>query len=546
VIFDVANKQVLQKEDTSELVLEWRDLHNTLDPSMRSSEVPYQTKFLFTGDRLEVWADCREITGNLKNLEYIFNTETPTGHSKSISTFIPTYEQEKHDLSKRVKETLDHFAKLNGIDISRLPGDFEDRFLLYCYPLLRTVYDLDVNFHNIKKWPGTYEDDPDFNRLPSYFKKSTLKEAIKEATGVSSSKMLKLMGGSLIRSREHYVEEAIMKVEGGFAASMLERDGFVPSITATKIDSYHVFIRKEIRDKIFDTARFLIKLLSVDHFYRLVEHNSDLLLQTYSTNPDGIIDFFRKHYTDKRIYNLFMQSFSKSYLRDLINQYNEYKDPDLIPPKLRGKYHKGIVVPKKVKSIQELHDKISAQYNEIKAADKNKTIPYTAQEFELHGHRYKDVELILPSEGSVLVEWGKTLSHCIASYAERASKKEILLVGVKVCGKLLYTLEIKVYRATNAKKALHDNLIVDNNGNIPLARLGAKENLLVIWDNVEIKQFYGYKNKTPEQYEDKELRGIVTTLLEEVLIRPAQNEEDHQNSDPENHDPHPNQPPREA
>jgi PcfJ-like protein len=135
----------------------------------------------------------------------------------------------------------------------------------------------------------------------------------------------------------------------------------------------------------------------------------------------------------------------QSHLSDVVRQCNEYKSPSSIPPKLRTEYPNGLELPKNWKTLKELHDKVSVEYSKIKAEDNNKPIEYTPEEFQLHGLKEGNIELILPSEGATLVAWGKDQSHCVASYADRAARKELMILGVRVDDVHKYTLELRIH-----------------------------------------------------------------------------------------------------
>ena len=173
--------------------------------------------------------------------------------------------------------------------------------------------------------------------------------------------------------------------------------------------------------------------------------------------------------------------------------------------KLREKYPNGLELPKNWKTLKELHDKVSVMYNEIKAEDNNKTISYDEVEWGLHGMRKDNIELILPSEGKTLVEWGAEQNHCVASYAERAAAKECIIVGVKINGKHLYTIDLRVSKRTIPVPPTE--VIFDSKSDFKIQRKTA-----YMWN---INQFYGYKNHTPEAVGDGEIKKKVREMFTE-------------------------------
>jgi hypothetical protein len=116
-------------------------------------------------------------------------------------------------------------------------------------------------------------------------------------------------------------------------------------------------------------------------------------------------------------------------LRDAARQWFERKEEISLDFDFRG--------------LKELHDHISRLYRNLK--DKDFQIEVTercASVEKIPVSEKFPAEIVFPRSRYQLNDWGHDLSHCIASYSERARRKELLLIGVVNEGKLLYTLEV--------------------------------------------------------------------------------------------------------
>lgn len=206
-----------------------------------------------------------------------------------------------------------------------------------------------------------------------------------------------------------------------------------------------------VNASIFKDVVWMSKCLPVDCICDILEDNtkySDRHEDYFVvSNIDMTSQFLNLMSLPKRK-RLITESRGQHLLRDTINQWSQYNEAGTVPKKLMDKYPNGIHIPK-FQTVKELHDKISKQFNEIKAEEKNRELEYTEDEMKLHNAEIDGVRLVLPSEGSVVVGWGKELHHCIASYIDRAAQKEIMLLGVFVDDKLTYNIEMRYYDETD-------------------------------------------------------------------------------------------------
>lgn len=255
-----------------------------------------------------------------------------------------------------------------------------------------------------------------------------------------------------------------------------------------------------INSSILKDTMWMSKCLPIDCISDILEEN-----ENYPHHEDHFVihegpqtwDFLNLFSLPKRK-RLINESRGQHYLRDTINQWQQYSLPESIPPKLRDKYPTGMAIPK-FQTVKELHDKISAQYNEIKAEEQNRDIEYTMEEMKLHNAEKDGVRIVLPSEGSVVVKWGKELGHCIASYIERAAKKDIMLLGIYVNDELTYNAEIQILSQQDIGQPVRNY---------------KKKYLQDIEDPCcDIRQLRGLRNKDAEPKH----REIVKELIDEWL-----------------------------
>lgn len=490
-----------------------------------------ETIFKFFDNRLEIKQGEKEITGNTYAIGFILPKNTMTS-TTSTTMSIPLSEQPMIAMAEAVQRLIDEMAVANGIVLECLPTSFEDRLLLYCYPLLREIWTPEINLWNVHN--GARYENFEHQGLHPAFKEKTMREAVKSATGSNGSKVIKEISRRLLIDKDQNIHTPINDISSRVVAQEYS-EGDIPVVENLL---YSTYVKKEVNANVFDEFWFLSKIFpSVDYVHQYLEKSTKVMKINVNFSEE-IIGFFKERFTPKKTLNLLLKGFAWNEIRDTVTQYKEYNEYDKVPFKLRGKYKNGIEIPKNFKDIKELHDKISTQYNELKAEAKNRDIPYTPDEFKLHGYKKNNVELVLPSEGSVIVKWGKDMGHCIASYAERAANKKIVIMGVKVMGNLTYNIELKLdsKRDWEEKKRKFQKALADNTEPSFYKFTGDIDNMEPDYDIVtipdgseygeimtkppeeyrvwRIAQFRGYRNCSPKQW----VRDTVEKMLDEVFI----------------------------
>jgi hypothetical protein len=95
------------------------------------------------------------------------------------------------------------------------------------------------------------------------------------------------------------------------------------------------------------------------------------------------------------------------------------------------------------KTLTELHNKVAVEDRRIRAKLSNKPIEYNERFLELEKMEIGEgIGLSLPRRTADLGEWGKELNNCIASYADRAARGDIILIGVFVGHSIDYAIEM--------------------------------------------------------------------------------------------------------
>lgn len=494
----------------------------TIDPQM------VRTLLKFNNNRMDIYRNGRDVTClSLKNIfkingldsferteRMIIDRPLNVGWDSTMAGLARTNLHMKvNDNMPLIEEMIDRLAKINGIEIPSYKTSFQDRVILYCFPLLRKLHKKDTSFFNIYHSCGGHMLDGEV--IHPGFREHSVKDALKKYADITSSKMIKLLCKRLERSAQRQIARSL-ETQPSFGAllnSELTNNGF--DIEPSEVTAhYNVYINHEINVDIFNDLSFAKELFDdINHRYTLLEN---LKLRVHLGTYHKTAKFLKQNFTPQKILHLLADGGGGSgLLNDTIRQYNRYHIPESIPPRLKDKYPNGIKIPKNFKDIKELHDKISVQYNEIKGEDNNKSIPYSENEFRLHGFKIDNIELVLPSEGKTLVMWGKIFKNCVASYIDRAATKKLLIVGVKINGKLLYIVEVKVCRIN---KDLRKGLRVDSDGNLPLAVINPTDPKRYGEDHVDITQFKGWGNRSPKNCGDEDIRIKVSTLLKKILL----------------------------
>jgi hypothetical protein len=226
----------------------------------------------------------------------------------------------------------------------------------------------------------------------------------------------------------------------------------------------------QINMSVFKEVEDLKKLFTLDHVVYIL--NNTLTKQI--TLSKEIIAFLNEFGTKTK---LDLVTHQGNELRDTANQWHAYRTPESVPETLRQFHPEGLTIPKKWKDLTELHDKISKTYNEFKAEANKLPINYTTAEAKLN-MKVNDFEIKLPKDTSEIVLYGQALKNCVASYAERACNKQIYILGVYRKDTLKYNIEL---HKDNQK-------------------------------GIQIVQFKGMRNATPDPDDEKVIREAITNF----------------------------------
>lgn len=384
----------------------------TVDP-------PYKFVLSFKNKRVNLYKingkSCINITNHAAQLDYIITEFLQRYHLVYKEKF--KHKQNIQQAAKRASITklIYKKAKQNGIKIKKLdcryysPGTL---IMRVAYPILQEIQPLRVEKKTMKAKPvspdiieacfssiapQTLESNIiptqkfEFSklapgRIPSiisrHLRKSTLPEIIKSITGKKSKKLIKLVGTALT-------------------------------------EDYHSF------KMLFGILISLRGLVTIDDCQQIIKgwvRERDL----YNMNWKNL-RLFLSNYNRERIVILFTTPFFPFAIGDLIRQYSEHADQ--------------IELPKKPKSFNELHDYVSKEYRKLQYADYPIESIKKFKKFD-NLEINQQLKLIAPTSNHQLIEWGQTLSNCIASYAKDAKQQRSQLLGVEKNNKLTYALEL--------------------------------------------------------------------------------------------------------
>jgi hypothetical protein len=288
----------------------------------------------------------------------------------------------------------------------------------------------------------------------------------REYVGVKSPTLMKLAGERLMVGHEYCRMRFHGTMPEGGAQQTRER--FADVILADEGDHIILVGNRTITPHIVWYVKFLLGYLTIDRVRRIIEKmgGKELgkLKDTYNfvaTNYHGeeprtkALDLFLGRFSDETKEELISTMEFREFV-DVERQLTEFRAPESIPESLRASYPEGLKMPRSWKTFKELHDKVSRGYNEIKAEANNKKIEYPADlpHLALDGvvlgrpeglpenQPYEPVTARLPRETKELVEWGRKLNICIASYADRAQSGHLVLVGFFKGDEVVYAMEM--------------------------------------------------------------------------------------------------------
>ena len=180
---------------------------------------------------------------------------------------------------------------------------------------------------------------------------------------------------------------------------------------------------------------------------------------------------------------------------DTYSQYQEFKDWTNFTEKAKKKGLVPIKIPSRWKDIKELHDNISRQYRDIKAAVDNRDIKYSSRILEaLDRVEVGGMVIKIPKETAELSKWGQEMGNCIANKSKPAANGSSIILGIYRDEVLLYNAEISI--GSPLKQSLTKEKL-----------LSGEEKDYSIYN---IREFKGRKNKAPDT---KDRNTVVDYLI---------------------------------
>jgi len=477
MIFDIESGTFKEIEKTKELFILSTSLSGcqsyTTDLTVYNSSDRYViSKIVFFDGYIRCMEGSSEVTGVYSDWWFVeaidsqceyYQTSTSTSQPFTVGEVSGTYfasnsvHSYKTNNLCELKKTIIHLSEKNGIKTTQYQKDelsFNDLLMIMSYPLIRNNYVKGMSLNNIKAKrsieghmvsnnsffydiPKKPSDGFDFLRCKDLkssiklcmnggFSKGIIKEVIKR--GIITKKYKKLIIDKHIKEED--LNDIVSKTNRG--NKILGFDKMDNSFVATKL---------EFCVEILKVIEFFSGEIEVDHIQKLLEEGG----LDQKTIPPSVLVLKKQIlnlYPQKRVMKLFSQKETDmSLISDICSQYNKYKNPESIPKKLKRKYPNGLTLPKKPKTWKEVHDKVSKSFNEIKQEEIDIPYEYTEEEWSLHGFKKENIEFKLASSGGTVVKWGTKMKNCIASYADKNTKKHILL-GVHVNGKLQYNARL--------------------------------------------------------------------------------------------------------
>lgn len=184
-------------------------------------------------------------------------------------------------------------------------------------------------------------------------------------------------------------------------------------------------------DFVCDTFERVLNDQKLMQFWSIRGRSDTYNMYTFNGHRLSLLQSLDPKKQMKLIGEIMFHSDSFGQLRDALNQWSEFANPESIPDIIKDAFPDGLKPPKKFKTVKEFHDKITRDYAAIKrASHKNKPILYTEEILKIDGMEILDTKLVLPKITGELIEWGTLLNNCIGSYGDRASRGEMLLFAL--------------------------------------------------------------------------------------------------------------------
>ncbi len=294
--------------------------------------------------------------------------------------------------NKRTRITFFNLANILGVAIKKPRKIHNSRIKRLVKQFLRKhgykynkVFDLDVNvllvcYPGLKYFP--LDKPPQIRGFSHIFKYKEINKVFKAAFGVSGRKIKKV-----------------------------------------------VFERfKDCRFDSFLYGRILKGLVPYEFFYDLI-HNLDRRRDNWLFSTNAAIKDIRQilsYYPKERIMIL-AKDLRNYYLQDTLRMYRLY-GADL-------------QFPDKPSDFREIHDFFSRQSTALQYKDIIFELKPEIQ--SLNAAKVDNLEIEVPTGSATLVDWGRNLSNCIASYSHSMKNKECLLLGIKENNNIKYAIEIR-------------------------------------------------------------------------------------------------------
>lgn len=133
------------------------------------------------------------------------------------------------------------------------------------------------------------------------------------------------------------------------------------------------------------------------------------------------------------------------YLSDSINMLTKYKKENIKDFKVLELAPNGIEIPKKYRTIKELHDLVSIQANTIEKAANSEEFDYDDLIKRIDGIEVDGIEYVLPKVSFDLADVGQKLHNCVGSYKHNVKDGSSIIVFGKESGEVKYCLELNIY-----------------------------------------------------------------------------------------------------
>jgi hypothetical protein len=300
--------------------------------------------------------------------------------------------------------------------------------------------------HNIATTIGPYNGQ--FRFLTEMGNKN-FREIVLDNFGNAGPKLMRAVGSRFIIGTEGRICRIDESISDDQIARVLKADSTINHAreTDTIVKDYDPVKRelvimgsRHLNTGLIYIGRMLRDTLPLDKIREVIEEPKSALDSSH-TSPRGAVNidpmvfyqsvvWMKKTFLSDQTFMLLLKELDMGHIRDCANQLFEFYEASKIPAKLKEYWPDGLRPPKRWKTGKEFHDKISKDYNDIKCETDNKQINYELPVMTLDGWEKDGLRMVVPKETKELVHWGKILSICVGSYAERAVRHESYLVCI--------------------------------------------------------------------------------------------------------------------